>query len=134
MPGSRRRRAGAGAAPVPVGQCGRPGRADGALLPAAALLAAVSAYTAAVAIAVTGTPVLDGGPGQGRRAATLVPERRLCMLRADQVVASLPEALSWLDPQRPLTFVSGPSVTSDIELERVAGVHGPRTLEVLVLR
>ena len=87
----------------------------------------------AVAVAETGTLVLDGSAGQGRRVVSLIPDYHLCVVRADQVVADVPQLVAAVDLTRPVTLISGPSATSDIELNRVEGVHGPRTLEVILV-
>jgi L-lactate dehydrogenase complex protein LldG len=88
----------------------------------------------AVTVAESGTIILDGSPDQGRRAISLIPDHHICVVHSRDITAILPEALRRLDGTRPLTMISGPSATSDIELERVEGVHGPRRLDVIITR
>ena len=89
---------------------------------------------ATVAVAVSGSIVLQHGPAEGRRVLTLLPDYHLCIVEAAQVVKTLPEAFACLDATRPVTFFSGPSATADIEMTRIKGVHGPRFLDVLLIQ
>lgn len=119
----------AAAVAVPLAENQVSGRADLTVLETAD--AVVTAVTAA--IAQTGTLVLDHGPGQGRRELTLIPDLHLAVVAPERIVATVPDAIARLAPGTSLTWVSGPSATSDIELNRVEGVHGPRTLIAVIL-
>lgn len=106
---------------------------DGALTPDEVDRAGTVLTSSAAAIAETGTIVLDGGPGQGRRLLSLLPDHHVCVVRTDQIAGGVPEVIRDLQPTRPLTWISGPSATSDIELSRVQEVHGPRRLDVILV-
>ncbi|WP_103515897.1 LUD domain-containing protein [Streptomyces sp. SM10] len=108
-------------------------RRDSADIPAPSLDTLDGVVTAsAVSCAETGTIFLDGSADQGRRALSLVPDLHVCVVDLSSVMAGVPEAVARLVPERPTTMISGPSATSDIELERVEGVHGPRNLVVVI--
>jgi L-lactate dehydrogenase complex protein LldG len=131
-----RRLCGSRVAVPPRPPCAVPGAVqDGPDVPYRALEEVDAVLTGCrVAIADTGTIVLDGSPACGRRALTLIPDHHVCVVHAGQIVGSVPEAIAELaGERRPITLVSGPSATSDIELERVEGVHGPRVLDVVVV-
>jgi L-lactate dehydrogenase complex protein LldG len=120
-------------APGLAGVLGDVGEPDDGGDPAALDRVDTAVTGCAAACAQTGTIALDGSADQGRRALTLVPDRHVCIVHTGQIVGTVPELLARLDPRAPTTLVSGPSATSDIELKRVAGVHGPRQLVVILV-
>ncbi|MGW1108173.1 LutC/YkgG family protein [Streptomyces sp. NPDC002540] len=131
--GARRIGVPAGLDPAWLGSYEGEVRQDSAAVPAPRLDALDGVVTAsAVSCAETGTIFLDGSPDQGRRALSLVPDLHVCVVDLSTVEVGVPEAVARLVPERPTTLISGPSATSDIELERVEGVHGPRTLVVVI--
>ncbi|WP_406385491.1 lactate utilization protein C [Streptomyces sp. NBC_01618] len=131
--GARRIGVPAGLDPAWLGAYDGEVQQDSDTIPAPRLDALDGVVTAsAVSCAETGTIFLDGSPDQGRRALSLVPDLHVCVVDLSSVQVGVPEAVARLVPERPTTLISGPSATSDIELERVEGVHGPRTLVVVI--